>query len=368
MTEPLDIIFCKLLRVALGSSQEIPNKLDELEWRSILLMAKQQALQGIIYKSISFLPKDVCPPRTLMMRLSMTAEIIRGQNVLMNQEAVRYTQLFADWGVRGAILKGPANARLYPDPLLRQAGDIDIWIPGGFDKVVLLLMKMGLLSKNYNLEKNVHHVEFRNEKNIEIEIHHVPARGVIYRNKDFQKLLLTEIEDMTLSPEGFYSPSIRFALLMQIAHLQQHFYSGLVLRQYMDYYMLLTHSTKADREYVWRYIKKFALGHVCAAVMGLLEMAFGLSRELMLCPPDLKRGMRLYKLAFRGGNFGKYAPKNSKKEYLLKSWFRERLLSIQWFCFDPFNTVVKELLYWKKTISLMPERIRRRKISLSNKG
>lgn len=364
LTDPLDVFFCKLLRVGLGLSQEIPNKLNETEWRSILIMAKQQALQGIIYNSFSRLPREICPPRLLMMKLSMTVETIRGQNLLMNQEAARYTQMFAERGIRCAILKGPANARLYPDPLLRQAGDIDIWIPGGHEKVVRLLMNLGLISKNNYLEKNEHHIEFRNEKNVEIEIHHKPARGVIYRNKDFQKLLLAEIENISLSPEGFYSPSIRFALLMQMAHLQQHFYSGLGLRQYMDYYMLLKNSTKADREYVWRYIKKFALGHVCAAVMGMLEKVFGLSRELMLCPPDKKRGMRLYKLALWGGNFGKYAPQKVKKEFALKSWFLRRLHALSWFGFDPLNTLLREILYWKKTISLIPERIRRRKIFL----
>ena len=365
MTESLDIIFCKLLRVGLGLSQEFPYKLNEKEWKSFFVMAKQQTVQGIVYNALSRLPVDFRPPRTLTMRLSLTVETIRGQNLLMNQEAARYTQLFTDRGVRSVILKGQANARLYPDPLARQAGDIDIWIPGNFDTDAALLLDMGLISKIDSREKRIHHIGFRSEKNIEIEIHHRLASGMLFRQKAFQKLLLSEIDDATLTPEGFYSPSIRFALLMQLLHLQHHFfYGGLGLRQYMDYYMLLTHSTKDDRDYVWKYVKKFALGHVCAAVMGLLEKAFGLSRELMLCPPDIKRGLRLYKLAFSGGNFGKYASKKAPKEFVLKSWFLRRVHAIQWFGFDPLNTILREIMYWKITISLIPERIRRRKISL----
>lgn len=365
MLESLDIVFCQLIRVGLGLLREFPYKLDETEWNALLLMAKQQTVQGIIYNSISLLPKDSRPPRTLTMRLSMTVETIRGQNLLMNQEAARYTQLFENRGVRSVILKGQANARLYPDPLSRQAGDIDIWIPGDFDAVANTLLDMGLISKLNPHERRIHHIGFRTEKNIEIEVHHNLASGVLFRNRAFQKLLLSEIDNAVLTPEGFYSPSIRFALLMQLAHLQHHFfYGGLGLRQYMDYYMLLTHSTKADREYVWRYIRKFALGHACAAVMGLLEKVFGLSRELMLCPPDSKRGIRLYKLAFSGGNFGKYAPKKAQKEFVLKSWFLRRMHAIQWFSFDPLNTVLREVMYWKITLSLIPERIRRRKITL----
>ena len=32
-----------------------------------------------------------------------------------------------------AILKGQANARLYPDKHARQPGDVDIWVEGGLD-------------------------------------------------------------------------------------------------------------------------------------------------------------------------------------------------------------------------------------------
>ena len=33
-------------------------------------------------------------------------------------------------------LKGQANARLYPDKLSRQPGDIDLWVEGGYKSVV----------------------------------------------------------------------------------------------------------------------------------------------------------------------------------------------------------------------------------------
>lgn len=368
MEESLDVIFCKLLRVGLGLSQDFPYKLNEKEWKTLFVMAKQQTVQGIVYNSLSRLPVDARPPRALTMRLSLTVETIRGQNLLMNQEAARYTQLFADRGVRSVILKGAANARLYPVPLLRQAGDIDVWIPGDFDTVVDLLIDMGFISRINPREKRIHHIGFRSEKNVEIEVHHNLASGVFFRNKAFQKLLLNEIDDVTLTPEGFYSPSIRFALLMQLSHIQQHFsYGGLGLRQYMDYYMLLTHSTKADREYVWNIIKKFALGRVCAAVMGLLEKTFGLSRELMLCSPDNKSSMLLYELAFWGGNFGKYARKKTDKEFVLKIWLFRRLNALRWFSSDPLNTVLREIMYWKKTISGVPGRIRRQKITMLRK-
>ena len=38
-----------------------------------------------------------------------------------------------------AILKGQANARLYPDKFSRETGDIDIWVEGGRESVLALL-------------------------------------------------------------------------------------------------------------------------------------------------------------------------------------------------------------------------------------
>ena len=66
---------------------------------------------------------------------------------MIYQEAARVTQLFVEQGLPSAVLKGPANARLYPDPLSRHGGDIDICVPGGYDKVKQLLIDTGLVRR-----------------------------------------------------------------------------------------------------------------------------------------------------------------------------------------------------------------------------
>ena len=356
--------FCNLLHVALGQSQELPHVLTETEWMSLLLVAKQQAVLGIAYKAISLLPAGQRPPRVLSIRLSMLAESVRGRNIQMNQEAARYTQLFAKQGFQCVILKGQANARLYPDPLSRQAGDIDIWIPDEFDRVKQLLLDLGLFSKLQNAHKFSHHIGFRNENGIEIEVHHRPV-DVPFRNADFQNVLLAEFENSMLTPEGFYAPSIRCALLMQLVHLYKHCRSdGVGLRHYMDYFVLLTHSTEADREYVWANIKRFKLTRACAAIMWVLGEVFELKSKVMLCAPDEKRGKRLYKQAFEGGNFGRHTPGAKKKRTPLKRWLNERMNALRWLSFDPLNTILGEIHYWNFAFSLLPKRIKQRKLFL----
>jgi hypothetical protein len=100
-------------------------------------------------------------------------------------------------------------------------------------------------------------------------------------------------------------------------------------------------------------------------VMGVLEKVFELPREQMLCEPSKKRGLCLYKMAFDGGNFGKHAQKK-KDEFVLKRWMKDRVHAIQWITFDPLNAFLREIHYWKNTISLIPVRIRHRRIALQN--
>lgn len=359
----LDTVFCRLLQVALGVTHDFPYTPSDVEWLSLFQMAKQQCVLGVAYHAIPLLPQSSRPPRRIVLNWSGVAETVRGVNRLINQEAARYTSLFAERGLRSAILKGAANARLYPDPLSRHGGDIDIWLPGGYDSVEKLLLDMGAISEGKILDKIKHHIGFNSENNIRIEVHHRPVK-LLYCNKKSQNVLMAELENLTLTPEGFYSPSIRFALVMQLEHLYRHCVDGVGLKQYMDYFILLMHSTVDDRSFAWQLVQRFRLVHACAAIMWVLEKVFALPRGLMLCPPDEKRGMRLYNLAFTGGNFGKYNLNCGKNRFVITRWLNDRKRVLGWFSFDPTYTILREFQYWKETLSLIPERIRRKKIGL----
>ena len=281
-------MFCEILRVALGLSQDFPYTPTEEEWKFLYLMAYRQTLLGVAYNAIERLPKESQPPFLIALRWSRDAEAIRGKNILMNQEAAHYTQLFAEKGFRSAILKGQANARLYPDPFSRQPGDIDIWVPGGYDKIKKLLQDIGI--KDFKVHgPSTLHLGFSSLNDIEIEVHTRPTVKLAYKNKNFQNILLSELEKTEYTPEHFYVPSIKFALLMQMVHLREHILSnGLGFRHYMDYFILLKHSTQADRNYAWMQIKKIGMKRVCASIMWILEQIFNLSQDKMLCPPEKK--------------------------------------------------------------------------------
>ena len=57
-------------------------------------------------------------------------------------------------------------------------------------------------------------------------------------------------------------------------------------------------------------------------------------------------------------------PRNQGKRSTLARWLRDWLRRFSWLGFDPLNTVLGEIYYWRNTISLIPERIKRRKMFL----
>ena len=159
----------RFLQFVLGQLQEYEGGFSDAEWKKLYALAVRQSLVGVVYAGILRLPVDKRPPRQLLLRWSFQAETIKGMNALQNREASRLTALFAKEGRRTAVLKGQANARLYPDAFIRQPGDIDLWVDGGRESVEALLQKMNLLGAP-SISK--HHLELAKEGcEVPVEIH-----------------------------------------------------------------------------------------------------------------------------------------------------------------------------------------------------
>ncbi len=348
---------------ASGQKRQFVKAPSDDEWKSVYVLAKCQCVLGIAFAGIKKLPEQHRPAKSLLLRWVADAQAIRCRNQLMNRETARLTMLFDGARRQNVVLKGQANAALYPDPLARQPGDIDIWVGGGRDRVYDLLVQMKLLKRipEYNLDE--HHIHLPKTKDeIDVEVHFKPAFGNPVCNDRLQDFLNEEICNVQKLPEGFYAPSIKFALVMQLSHLQQHFYtSGIGLRQFADYLMLLRHSSEKDRKDAFAIVKKFYMKRMCGAVMWVLKTVFGLERKQMLCEPDCWRGKKLLKHALYGGDFGRFA---SNKHNVLVRCVCHHLQRLVMLPFDPVNVFFVELKSWRWAISLIPFCVRQRKIDL----
>ena len=364
--------FFALLRLAMTGEQFDSVPTAE-EWSEFYQMAGIQSVTGVCFTAFPRLPKAQQPPVELMVRWMGEAEDIRRMNELQNQEAARLTRLFTEAGRRSAILKGQANARLYPDRLSRQVGDIDIWVEGGKKGVVALLMELGLVTELGSTSvdgkptASYHHVHLPPTKDhIVVEVHFRPSSGNFnpFTNRRLQRWLEQEIAS-SCQPvdEGFNVPSVRFALMMQLSHIQRHFLVvGIGLRQICDYYWLLKNSTDEDRREVVSHLSSFGLRFTASALMWVLHEVLHLDEDLMLCPPDSYRGEWMLREIMAGGNFGYHAER--EKHGTLRRFSENKWRLLQLMRFDFWEVIWMEIHFWKFVISTLPTRIRYRTLSL----
>lgn len=364
--------FFALLRLAMTGEQFESVPTAE-EWSEFYQMAGIQSVTGVCFTAFPRLPKAQQPPVELMVRWMGEAEDIRRMNELQNQEAARLTRLFTEAGRRSAILKGQANARLYPDRLSRQVGDIDIWVEGGKKVVVALLMELGLVTELGSTSvdgkptASYHHVHLPPTKDhIVVEVHFRPSSGNFnpFTNRRLQRWLEQEIAS-SCQPvdEGFNVPSVRFALMMQLSHIQRHFLVvGIGLRQICDYYWLLKNSTDEDRREVALHLSSFGLRFTASALMWVLHEVLHLDEDLMLCPPDSYRGEWMLREIMAGGNFGHHAGR--EKHGTLRRVMEGRLRHLKLMRFDFWEEFWVEVNFCKAVITTLPTRIRYRTLSL----
>lgn len=376
---PSDILLALLRSALTGVEPECSCSPDE--WAEVYAFAVKQCVVGLAYQGVSRLPASKCPPHAILMRWARNAEAIKGHNQLLNDISARLTTTFAAEGFRSAILKGPANARLYPCRFARQCGDIDIWVEGGRQKVVDLLQSLGLFKappkiswldyKAYrkSLRENIsvtspHHIHLKQTiDGVMIEVHFKPSSGNFnpFANKRLQLFLEQEIEKSVNVAEGFCVPSVKFALVMQLSHIQHHFITeGVGLKQLVDYYVLLQKASDDERAEVSALLHRFGMYRTATALMGLLKNIFGLEDQEMLCTPNYKLGDRFLRDVLNGGVFGCVAER--KKHGFLMEWISYMFLPFQLFWLDPievFWSVVAKWIGFLRSISI---RLRARKL------
>ncbi|MCQ2105097.1 MAG: nucleotidyltransferase family protein [Fibrobacter sp.] len=357
--------FFLLLRIALGcpgASVGAFPRLSADEWERIYNEADRQTLLGLAFDGVMKLPQELRPPMELMFQWASEAESFSGLNKILNEEAARLTEFFRGHGRSCAVLKGQANARLYPNPLCRQPGDIDIWVSGGKKSVVGLLRETEMQE---SLKASPHHTHMKNDRGIDVEMHFRTSSGNYnpFTTRRLLKYLDKEILNSVEVPEGFCAHSIKFALAMQLSHIYRHFIGGGVgFRQIVDYYVLLRHSSESDRSELMANLNRFGLRKIAGALMWLLRESIGLDESLMLCKPDEFRGRWLLREILKGGNFGRHVGGGRLK--WLYWWFGKRKKSLSYWRFDLAETFWAEVNYWKIFVGNTSTRIRLRKISL----
>jgi len=140
-------MFLRLLRAGLWErSVYLPKLPDEASTGRLLEMGRNQAVVGLLLRSVTHLPKDQVPPSSIRMQLLAESDEIERQNLQINLVERETRAFFEEHGLHPIVQKGSQAAKHYAMPLLRQSGDIDFYLPGESFRQACALVPDGSLS------------------------------------------------------------------------------------------------------------------------------------------------------------------------------------------------------------------------------
>lgn len=343
MNKDITQIFFKLIRIGLGNSADDFPIIDSTQWQKLYTLSLQQAIVGVVYKSIGRLPKEKRPPRELLFKWIAATERIKQINQHLNITASKVESQFRNNDFQSCILKGQGIAQLYPNPELRTAGDIDIWISGCRKEIISYIVK---ISKSSHAV--YHHIDGLRIDGVEIETHFTPSyMANPFANRRLQKWIQIEKtkqfeNSINLNEEcQIHAPTLAFNRVFILHHIYRHFfYKGIGLRQMMDFYYVLKQGfTKDEQEYTQRIYKKLNLLNFAGAAIYVLREIFGLEEIFYIVAPNEKYGKILLSEIISGGNFGKVKQQSNIKERNLQRGWRIIKRSLQFIMYEPLEVV-----------------------------
>lgn len=309
-----DTLFFALLRDALWhTGQDIPTSLSDKEGEGVLSLAKQQTLPGLIIDALFRHNVKISQP--LVFESIGLLERIKQNNRLVNGGIARLNGLLAEQGVSYIIVKGQVVATYYPDPLLRQAGDIDFYCDEHYFAKARKLIneEWGINASAGGSDK---HIEF-SYKDVIYEGHFSLISLYSKRNNCYWQKILNEDKGMVVNIDGIdvktLSPTLH--ALYIFLHLYHHLMElGVGLRQFCDWAMLLHACQKdIDQKQLRNHLQVLgmekayrACGSILVDYMGLPEKEFG----YQLTYNDRKYGKKILDVVFYRGNMGHYNKRN----------------------------------------------------------
>ena len=305
-----DLLFLEIIQISVGARSFLSKKPTEHEWKEMFATAQKQAIAGMAFDAIEKLfSKGLNIPKELLLEWIGLSEQIKSRNNVVNRRCQEVEAILRAYGYKSCLLKGQGVALYYSTPLMRQSGDIDVWVDRGRDSAIEALSKNGQIG-----HVDIKHCDWNIFQDVLVEVHFIPTWFYNpFTNKKLQKWLEGQknIQFEHESEIGINTPTTVFNLVYVLIHIYRHLFDdGIGLRQLMDYYYVILHSTAEERQESMRVLITFRMRRIAGAVMYVLQEVFKLDDGFFMCQPLHKDGQFLLNEIMRAGNFGHYDERN----------------------------------------------------------
>jgi len=239
--------------------------IDKTVWKEIANLAYKQSVRALIADKVLSLPAQCLPPSDITLRfisvVEQTKQVNRKMIDLLKELQVEYMRE----GFPFLLLKGLANGVNYPEPLLRNPGDIDLllYVKGDYERANEWLTQKGVEIEHGGA---VHNIYIRNGIAVENHSHSTYFSNWRYnrRFKRVEKDVLKKGEFATVELDSdFLVPvlPVTFNAFFLFQHLFIHFVNlGVGVRQICDWVLFMhKHRAEIDSDEFTRLATDFAL-------------------------------------------------------------------------------------------------------------
>lgn len=293
------------------------------DWTALFVFADKQKITGIC------LPDSNCKnlKKNLLLQWIGMAHLIEQQNRLLNQRVEQLFNMLEQEGFDCCLLKGQGNAEMYPNPIRRCPGDIDVWVNSDEETAYQYVQK-----QFPDADVSYKHIHFPIFTDAPVDVHVTPLKfnSKFYLKRIQQWVDLNSEEQfahkikLTGINREVNVPTSRFNTVYQLGHMLVHLLDeGLGLRQVVDYFYVLKDLdvSEEERKSLVRDIEFLGLSRFAKALMWVECKVLGLPIERCLVEPNERKGKQLLHDILEGGNFGHYSGRyHGKSGFYYRGW------------------------------------------------
>lgn len=291
------------------SGEALPPELPAKMAAKMFWGAEQQAVSALVLETI--VRNKVQVPEDLYYEMIGLLFQIQQSNRQVNDELKAFAGLMDRGGVAYVVVKGQAVAAYYPDPLLREAGDIDYYCDAeAFPKSMQLIQDTWQLTPERG--DSHYHVNF-DRHDVAFEGHFELTRFYSKRRDGYWRQLLQADTGSQVTVDGVVVRTLSPTLhtLYVFLHLYHHLLElGVGIRQFCDWAVLLHYCRdQIDQDALRRHLKALGMERAYRACGSILVSRLGLPAEeftYALTDRDRQYAERILDVVFYRGNMGKY--------------------------------------------------------------
>lgn len=344
-------LFFELIQVSLGTRICLSNTPSADEWGELYKMAKKQSLLGICFAGVQRLQqqRQEPPEMTYLKWMGMAAKI-QQKSEEHRRVLKRLSEFLNEKGHRAIFMKGLTCAEHYPDPLLRQCGDIDFVVKeNDFDDVMKALEEIAEVDHDLVHE----HHGMAHIGNVQLEPHYKIHNYQNPWNDRTMRTLQQELlngEERCMMKVGNPSTDsgqvaeiekfpVEFEGMFLVSHMVNHvFEEGLGLRQVMDYGFWvkdLPNHKDFDMERYHEYLRKMHMDRAAKIFTYICEKYLGMDRHIMGYAYTEKEEAFAEKMLadiMAVGNFARGAEEHPEAGWQAYWWTTKRAWQLGYLC------------------------------------